>query len=132
MRFDIEQDPLRITNIQAELAERHGRMMQARGSLLRYETPALPNAFSRLSLILESSNHRAQFLGLYYHIESEDRRIERLIPAPEYYEFVFRAIADKRHALELGLGTGRRARALDPEILSRDPRADTQRRTPFL
>lgn len=104
MRFDIEQDPLRITNIQAELAERHGRMMQARGSLLRYETPALPNAFSRLSLILESSNHRAQFLGLYYHIESEDRRIERLIPAPEYYEFVFRAIADKRHALELGLG----------------------------
>jgi hypothetical protein len=104
MRFDIEQDPLRIANIQAELAQRHGTMMRSRGALLRYETPVLPNAFPRLSRILDGSHHRAQFRGLYYHIESEDRRIERLIPAAEYYEFVFRAVADKRHALQLGLG----------------------------
>ena len=104
MRFDIEREPERIANIQAELADRHGRMMQSRGTLVRYETPSLPNAFPQLSRILDGSHHRAQFLDAYYHIESEDRRIERLIPAADYYEFVFRAVADKRHALELGLG----------------------------
>jgi hypothetical protein len=104
MRFDIERDPVRIAKIQAELADRYGRMMQSRGALLRYETPSLPNAFPQLSRILDGSHHRAQFLDIYYHIESEDRRIERLIPAADYYEFVFRAVADKRHALALGLG----------------------------
>jgi hypothetical protein len=104
MRFDIEQDPQRIASIQAELDQRHGRMMQSRGALLPYETPAFPNAFARLSRMLGGSEHQAQFRGLYYHIQSEDRRIERLIPAAEYPEFVFRAVADKRRSLELGLG----------------------------
>ena len=104
MRFDIERDPARIAEIKAELADRHDRMMQARGSLLRYDTPSLPNLFPQLSRMLDSSPHRTQFLDLYYHIQSEDRRIERLIPAAEYYTFVFRAVADKRYALELGLG----------------------------
>jgi hypothetical protein len=104
MRFDIERDPVRIANIQTGLADRHDQMMQSRGALLRYETPSLPNAFPQLSRILEASPHRTQFLDIYYHIESEDSRIERLIPAAEYYKFVFRAVADKRHALELGLG----------------------------
>jgi hypothetical protein len=105
MRFDIiERDPARIAEIQAGLADRHDRMMQARGSLLRYDTPSLPNLFPQLSRILDGSPHRTQFLDIYYHIESEDRRIERLIPAADYYKFVFRAVADKRYALELGLG----------------------------
>jgi len=103
MRFNIEQDPIRVANIQADLAQRHGTIMQSRGTLLRYDTPELPNAFPRLSRMLDGSDYRAQFMGFYYHIESEDRRIERLIPAAEYYEFVFRAVADKRHALQLGL-----------------------------
>jgi hypothetical protein len=104
MRFDIERDPVRVASIQTELADRHDQMMQSRGALLRYDTPSIPNAFPRLSSILNGSPHQAQFLDIYYHIESEDRRIERLIPAAEYYKFVFRAVADKRHALELGLG----------------------------
>jgi hypothetical protein len=104
MRFDIERDPVRVASIQTELADRHDQMMQSRGALLRYDTPSIPNAFPRLSSILDGSPHQAQFLDIYYHIESEDRRIERLIPAAEYYKFVFRAVADKRHALELGLG----------------------------
>ena len=104
MRFDIERDPVRVANIQTELANRHDQMMESRGALLRYETPPLPNAFPQLSRILEGSPHRTQFLDIYYHIESEDSRIERLIPAAEYYKFVFRAVADKRYALELGLG----------------------------
>jgi hypothetical protein len=104
MRFNIERDPVRIAEIQAELADRHGRMIQARGSLLRYDTPSLPNVFPQLSRVLDGSPHQTQFSGIYYHIESEDRRIERLIPAAEYYKFVFRAVADKRYALELGLG----------------------------
>ena len=78
--------------------------MQSRGALLRYETPSLPNSFPQLSLILDGSHYQAEFRNTYYHIESEDRRIERLIPAADYYEFVFRAVADKRHALDLGLG----------------------------
>jgi hypothetical protein len=108
MRFDIETDPVRIASIRNGLAERHDQMMQSRGALLRYETPSLPNAFPQLSRILDGSPHRAQFLDVYYHIESEDRRIEQLIQAAEYYKFVFRAVADKRYALELGLGRLRR------------------------
>jgi hypothetical protein len=104
MRFDIEKDPVRIATIQRGLADRHNQMMQSRGTSLRYETPSLPNVFPQLSRILEGLPHRTQFTGIYYHIESEDNRIERLIPAAEYYKFVFRAVADKRYALELGLG----------------------------
>jgi hypothetical protein len=104
MRFDIEKDPVRIATIQRGLADRHNQMMQSRGTFLRYETPSLPNVFPQLSRILEEAPHRTQFSGIYYHIESEDNRIERLIPAAEYYKFVFRAVADKRYALELGLG----------------------------
>jgi hypothetical protein len=104
MRFDIERDPVRIANIQTGLADRHDQMMQSRGALLRYETAPLSNAFPQLSGILDGSSHQAQFSGIYYHIESEDKRIERLIPAAEYYKFVFPAVADKRYALELGLG----------------------------
>ena len=104
MRFDIERDPVRIAKIQSALAERHAQMMRSRGALLCYETPSLPNAFPQLSRALEDSPHRSQFSEIYYHIESEDSRIERLIPAAEYYKFVFRAVADKRYALKLGLG----------------------------
>lgn len=104
MRFNIERDPARIAKIQSALAERHAQMLRSRGALLCYETPPLPNAFPQLSRVLEDSPHRTQFSDIYYHIESEDGRIERLIPAAEYYKFVFRAVADKRYALELGLG----------------------------
>jgi hypothetical protein len=104
MRFDIETDPVRIASIQKGLADRHDQIIRSRGALLRYETPSLPNAFPRLSRILDGSPYRTQFLDIYYHIESEDGRIELLIPAAEYYKFVFRAVADKRYALELGLG----------------------------
>jgi hypothetical protein len=71
---------------------------------VRYQTPALPNVFPQLSRILDGSARRAEFLGVHYHIESRDRRIEQLLPATEYYKFVFRAVADRRCALELGLG----------------------------
>jgi hypothetical protein len=103
MRFDIERDPVRIATIQTGLADRHAQMVQSRGALLRYEAPSLPNAFPQLSRVLAGSPHRTQFLDIYYHLESEDRRIERLIPAADYYKFVFRAVAEKRHTLELGL-----------------------------
>lgn len=104
MRFDIETDPVRIANIQTGLAERHDQMIESRGALLRYDTPPLPNAFPQLSRVLEGSPHRTPFLDIYYHIRSEDGRIEQLIQAAEYYKFGFRAVADKRYALELGLG----------------------------
>jgi hypothetical protein len=104
MRFDIETDSGRIANIRKGIADRHDQVMRSRGALLRYETPSLPNAFPLLSRILDGSPYLTRFSGIYYHIESEDRRIERLIPAAEYYKFVFRAVADKRYALELGLG----------------------------
>nr|AUN36823.1 hypothetical protein [uncultured bacterium] len=104
MRFEIERDQVRIAKIQAGLADRHNQMMQSRGSLLRYDTASLPNAFPQLSGVLDGSLHQMQFSEIYYHIESEDKRIERLIPAVEYYKFGFCAVADKRYALELGLG----------------------------
>lgn len=104
MRFDIVRDPGKIARIQKRLADREQQLMTSRGALVRYEMPALPTAFPRLSRILDDSAHRARFLGIHYHIESGDGKIERLLPAAEYYQFVFRAVADKRYALELGLG----------------------------
>lgn len=102
MRFDIVRAPARIARIQERLADRD-RQLASRGALVRYEMPALPSAFPRLSRILDGSAHRARFLGIHYHIKSRDGRVERLFPAGEYHEFVFRAVADKRYALELGL-----------------------------
>jgi hypothetical protein len=104
MRFDIVRDPAQIARIQKRLADREQRLMTSLGALVRYEMPALPNAFPRLSRTLDGSAHRAQFRGIYYHIRSRAGKIERLIPATDYYKFVFRAVADKRYALEIGLG----------------------------
>jgi hypothetical protein len=66
--------------------------------------PALPNAFPRLSRVLDSSPHGARFTGIHYHIRSQHRKIELLLPAADYPKFVFRAVADRRYAIELGLG----------------------------
>jgi hypothetical protein len=104
MRFDIVRDPAKIARIQKRLAGRDQQLTTSRGALVRYELPALPSAFPQLGRILESSAYRTQIFGIHYHIASKDGRIERLIPAAEYYEFVFRAVADKRYVLELGLG----------------------------
>jgi hypothetical protein len=104
MRFDIVRDPAKIARIQKRLADRDQQLVTSRGGLVRYEMPALPNGFPRLSRILDSSAHRAQYFGIHYHIESRDGKIERLLPAAEYYNFVFRAVADKRYTLELGFG----------------------------
>jgi hypothetical protein len=104
MRIHIVTDTVKIARIQKRLAKRDRQLTTSRGALVRYQTPALPNAFPRLSRILDSSALRAEFLGIHYHIESKDRRIEQLLPAAEYYKFVFRAVADRRYALELGLG----------------------------
>jgi hypothetical protein len=104
MRFDIVRDPAKIAGIQKRLTDRDHQLMATRGALVRYEMPALPNAFPQLNRVLDGSAHRAQFFGIHYHIESEDGKIERLLPAAEYYKFVFSAVADKRYELELGLG----------------------------
>jgi hypothetical protein len=104
MRFDIVRDPAKVARIQNRLVEREQQLMTSRGALVRYEVPALPHTFPQLSRILDGSAHRAQFFGIHYHIGSKDGKIERLIPAAEYYKFVFSAVADKRYALELGLG----------------------------
>jgi hypothetical protein len=59
-------------------------MIKSRGALLRYDSRSLPNAFPQLSRVLEGSPHRTQFLDIYYHIRSEDWRIEQLIRAADY------------------------------------------------
>jgi hypothetical protein len=104
MRVNIVTDRARIARIQERLAERDRLLTTSGGALVRYQTPALPNAFPRLCRILDSAARRTESFGIHYHIESKDRRIEQLLPAAEYYKFVFRAVADRRYALELGLG----------------------------
>jgi hypothetical protein len=104
MRFDIVRDPAKIARIQQRLADRDQQLTSSRGALVRYEMPALPNAFPQLSRVVDCSPHQAEFAGIQYHILTSDGRIEQLLPATEYYKFVFRAVADKRYALELGLG----------------------------
>jgi hypothetical protein len=104
MRFDIVSDPVKVARIQKRLADRERRLVGARGALVRYEMPALPNAFPRLSRVLDSSPYQARFTGIHYHIRSRHRKIELLLPAADYPKFVFRAVADRRYAIELGLG----------------------------
>jgi hypothetical protein len=104
MRFDIVRDPAKIARIQQRLADRNQQLTSSRGTLVRYEMPALPNAFPQLSRVVDCSPHQAEFAGIQYHILTSDGRIEQLLPATEYYKFVFCAVADKRYALELGLG----------------------------
>jgi hypothetical protein len=128
MRFNIVSDPAKIARIQKRLAARDRQLATSCGALVRYQAPALPNAFPQLSRILDSSARRAEFLGIHYHIQSKDRRIEQLLPAAEYYKFVFRAVADRRYALELGL---RRLRELERWIQQyyheiRDPTLRTE------
>jgi hypothetical protein len=103
MRFDIVSDPVKVARIQKRLANRERRLVAARGALAGYEMPALPNAFPRLSRVLASSPHGARFTGIHYHIRSPHRKIELLFPAADYPKFVFRAVADRRYAIELGL-----------------------------
>lgn len=104
MRFNIVSDPAKVARIQKRLADRDQRLMAARGALVGYEMPALPNAFPRLNGVLDSSLHGARFAGIHYHIRSQHRKIELLLPAAEYPGFAFRAVADRRYAIELGLG----------------------------
>jgi hypothetical protein len=59
MRFDIVRDPAKVAQIQKRLADREQRLIASRGTLVRYEMPALPHAFPQLSRILDGSAHRA-------------------------------------------------------------------------
>jgi hypothetical protein len=104
MRFRVVRDPATVARIRNRLGERDRQLTASRGALVHYETPAFPNAFPQLTRNLERLGHGLQFAGIHYHIESRNRRIEQLLPAGEYYQFVFRAVADRRYALELGLG----------------------------
>lgn len=104
MRFDIVTDPAKIARIQKRLARREQQLRAARGGLVRYEMPPLPSAFPQLSRILVGSAHEARFSGIHYHVASNQRKVELLLPAAEYPRFVFCAVADRRYALELGLG----------------------------
>src|SRR5260221_6315300 len=63
--------------------------------------PALPVVFPRLNESIFGSAHRNQYYGLHYYVQSKDRHIRHLIPAPEYYNFAFNAIADDRYSLAL-------------------------------
>src|SRR5260221_13411827 len=63
--------------------------------------PALPVVFPRLNESIFGSAHRHQYYGLHYYVQSKDRHIRHLIPAPEYYNFAFNAIADDRYSLAL-------------------------------
>ena len=103
MRFDIVSDPVKVARIQKRLADREQRLVVARGALVRYEMPALPTAFPRLSRVLDNSPHQTRFIGIHYHIRTRHRKIELLLPAADYPKFVFRAVADRRYAIELGL-----------------------------
>jgi hypothetical protein len=104
MRFSIVADPAKIARIQKRLAERDRRLTTSRGALVPYETPTLPDAFPQLGRLLDGSARRAEFSGIHYHITSTDPRLEQLLPAAGYSKFVFRAVADRRYALELGVG----------------------------
>ena len=101
MQFDVLRDPDRIAARRAELqeewAERHG----TRGALVSYMMPTLPLVCPRLHASIMGSAHRERYLGIHYFVQTKDRHIRQLIPAPEYYKFALNAIADERYSLNL-------------------------------
>jgi hypothetical protein len=113
MRFDILRDKEKIATIREALSSEDRKRTGDRGALVRYTMPSMPQAFPRLSRLLDNSAHRAQFLGIYYYIETKEQSLRRLMPAAEYYKFAFRAIADKQYSLRVGY---QRVRGLELRI----------------
>ncbi len=101
MQFDVLSDPgriaTRIEEVGAAWQERHDQ----RGHIVRYVMPALPQVCPRLSSLIFGSAHRQQYFGLHYYVQSKDRHIRQIVPAPEYYKFVLSAVADDRYSLAL-------------------------------
>lgn len=102
MRFDILRDLEQVATIRATLQEEHRSRVADRGQLVRYVMPPMPRAFPALADVLNSTNYRQQYSGIYYYIETKDRRLRRLVPAAEYYKGAFAAIADKQYSLRVG------------------------------
>lgn len=101
MQFDALRDPDRIARRRTEMEQDWSSRAKERGALIRYVMPALPAICPALHEAILRSSHRQHYLGIYYFVQTNDRHIRQLIPAPEYYKFALHAIADDRYSLDL-------------------------------
>ena len=101
MQFDALRDPARIAQRRAELQDEWGERHSAYGTIVRYVMPVIPTIGPKIRASAIGSAHRQRYFDIYYYVQTKDRHIRHLIPAPEYYKFALDAIGDERYSLEL-------------------------------
>jgi hypothetical protein len=92
-------DPEKIEQLRQSLSAKYPKPLTALGQLVRFEMPALPGPFPQLLNLLERGTYPRSFVGVEYYLSGKKGFIDRIIPAPEYYKFAFRWIAEKVYSL---------------------------------
>lgn len=98
-------DPKKIEELRRRLAEKYPQPLTTLGQVIRYEMPALPLPFPKLLNLLETSHYPERFVGIEYYLAGRKGFIDRIIPAPEYYKYAFRWIAEKVYSLNRSVTT---------------------------
>jgi hypothetical protein len=69
------------------------------GRIVRYVMPALESPFPKLFAFREDGPYRRQFWGIDYFIATNNKYIETIVPASEYYNIAFRSIGDELYSI---------------------------------
>jgi hypothetical protein len=93
-------DPEKIEQLRQRLSAKYSSPLTTLGELVRFEMPALRWPFPQLLNLLEMGTYPSRFVGVEYYLSGKKGFIDRLIPAPEYYKFAFRWIAEKVYSLD--------------------------------
>lgn len=93
-------DPEKIEQLRQRLSAKYPSPLTTLGELVRFEMPALRWPFPQLLSLLEMGIYPRRFVGVEYYLSGKKGFIDRLIPAPEYYKFAFRWIAEKIYSLD--------------------------------
>ncbi len=93
-------DPEKIEQLRQRLSAKYPSPLTTLGELVRFEMPALRWPFPQLLNLLEMGKYPRRFVGVEYYLSGKKGFIDRLIPAPEYYKFAFRWIAEKVYSFD--------------------------------
>lgn len=103
MRFEIIKDQVRAKQLIEKHQKEWRKFHDTQGSLVSWSMPALPEPLPKLKEIIFDSEHREKYYNIYYFIETKGKFISHIIPAAEYYKFVFKALAEKIYSLRTSI-----------------------------
>lgn len=103
MRFEIIKDQARAKQLIEKHQKDWKKFHDVQGNLVSWSMPALPEPLPKLKEIIYDSEHREKYYHIYYFIETKGKFISHIIPAAEYYKFVFKTLAEKRYSLRISI-----------------------------